>query len=70
MERSPRRAEDKKVNDIFEFIFRNALGNIIILTAVPTKGQLKANTIGYFNDEIFIGLANGELKKFTVTDIP
>jgi len=70
MERSPKRAEDKKANDIFEHIFRNALGNIIILTAIPTKTQMKANTIGYFDNEIFIGLANGELKRFTVTDIP
>ena len=69
MERSPRKAKDKDINDIFDFVFSNAIGNIIILTATPTSAQMKANTIGYYNNEIFFKLANGELKKISVTNV-
>ena len=69
MERANRRAKDKETNDVFDFVFRNALGNIIILPDTPTSVQMKANTIGYFNNELFFKLANGELKKITVTDV-
>ena len=70
MERYTRQVKDKEVNSAFDFIFQNAIGNIIIFTAAPTKDQMKANTIGYFNDELFIKLGNGELKKITLTDVP
>jgi len=69
MERAPRKVKEKETNDVFDFIFRNALGNIIIFSASPAKAEMKANTIGYFNDEIFFKLANGELKKISVTDV-
>jgi len=69
VERYPKRVKEKEVNDTFDFIFRNALGNIIIFTSSPSKSQMKANTIGYYNDEIFFKLANGELKKVSVTDV-
>ncbi len=69
MERALKRDKEKDTQDIFDFIFQNAVGNIIIFTAAPSKSQMKANTIGYFNDEIFFKLGNGELKKITVTDV-
>lgn len=69
MERAPKKAKEKETNDVFDFVFRNALGNIIIFQAAPAKAQMKGNTIGYYDNEIFIKLANGELKKFTVTNV-
>ena len=70
MERSPKLTKDKDTNFALDHIFQNALGNVVILTAEPTKAQVKANTLVYYNNEIFIRLANGEMKKFTVTDVP
>ena len=70
MERYSRKTQDKDVNSALDFIFQNALGNIIIFEASPTISQMKANTLGYYNDELFIKLGNGELKKITLTDVP
>jgi len=70
MERYSRKTQDKDVNGALDFIFQNALGNIIIFEASPTISQMKANTLGYYNDELFIKLGNGELKKITLTDVP
>lgn len=70
MDRAPKKTKEKDVNDAFDFVFNNALGNIIIFKAAPTFSQMKANTIGYYNNELFFKLANGELKKITVTDVP
>jgi len=70
MERYTRKVKDKDVNSALDFIFQNAIGNIIIFTASPTLSQMKANTIGYYNNELFIKLGNGELKKITLTDVP
>ena len=58
MERSPRRAEDRNINDIFDFVFQNAFGNPIIFTAAPTLEQMKANTWGLFETTIYIKFAN------------
>ena len=71
MERAKQITNDKKLDPIFDHIFRNALGNPVILDTAPTaKEEMKPNTIAYFNNELFIRLANGELKKVTLTDIP
>jgi hypothetical protein len=69
MERALKRSEDLKLNDIFDFIFQNAMGNVIVLPKSPSKSEMKGNTIGYYNNEIFFKLANGELKKISVTDV-
>lgn len=70
MQRSPKKTKDADTNNALDFIYQNAMGNIVILTAEPTKEQVKANTIAYFNNEIFFKLATGEMKKFSVTDVP
>lgn len=69
MERPFKKSKDKELNEIFDFIFQNALGNIIILNSSPSSSEMKAGTIGYYNNEIFFKLANGELKKVTVTNV-
>ena len=69
MERAKKKVPDKLTDEIFEHIFRHGLGNVIILQSTPTKAQMKANTIGYYDNELFFKLSNGELKKFTVTDV-
>jgi len=70
MERFPRKIQDKDLNSALDHISQNAMGNIILLTATPTSAsEMKANTMAYYNNELFIKLGNGELKKFTVTAV-
>jgi len=59
MERSPKRTEDKNLNDIFEFVFDNAMGNPIKFTAAPSLAQMKANTWGYYSTTIYIKFSDG-----------
>lgn len=59
MDRAPKKTKEKDVNDAFDFVFNNALGNIIIFSAAPTLAQMKANTIGVFETTLYIKFANG-----------
>jgi hypothetical protein len=71
MERAKILIKDKAVSDLADHIFRNALGNPVILDTAPTaKEELKPNTLAYHNNILYMRLANGELKKLTLTDIP
>lgn len=71
MERAKQIINDPKMAPVFDHIFRNAQGNVVILDAAPTaKEQLKPNTMGYYNNILYMRLANGELKKLNLTDIP
>ena len=71
MERAKQIINDPKTASVFDHIFRNAQGNIVVLTAAPTAPEhMKPNTIGYYSDTLYMRLANGELKKVTLTDIP
>lgn len=67
MERSPKRHTDKLTNDIFDFIFQNAMGSIIILNAIPTASQMKANTMGIYETTLYVKFANNVLLKFSGT---
>lgn len=69
MERYTRKVE-KNVSGLADFIFQNAMGNVVVLPKAPTKDEMKSNTVGYFNNKIYFRLANGELKELSVTDIP
>ena len=64
------KAKDPEINRIIRQVTDNTLGNIQILNSVPAKDDLKANTIAHHNNVIYIRLVTGELKKFTVTDVP
>lgn len=54
---------------VFNFIFDNAMGNIIILNAVPTAVQMKANSMGIYGSDLYIKFANNVLLRFTGTVI-
>ena len=69
MEKIRIKTEDKGVADAMDFIEKNALGNPIILDAVPTKDQVKANNIAANGSDIYMRLANGKLIKLTGTEI-
>jgi len=72
MERSPKKTDDKNTNDIFEHIFRNALGNPIIFTATPTNATMKANTWGKVtgvNTAIYMKFADGGAMTITGTEL-
>lgn len=60
----------KENKELFEHIFSNALGNVIILTAAPTQNSdMKANTIGYYDNTIYLRLGTGGIQKFTTSDL-
>jgi len=70
MERSPRRVEDINTQFVFDFIFRNSLGNPIIFNSAPTKAQMKANTWGKVtavDTAIYVKFADGGAMKITGT---
>ena len=69
MERSLKRSTDKDLNSIFDFIFQNAFGNPIILNAVPTTSQMKANTWGIYSTTLYVKFANNILLKFSGTAV-
>jgi hypothetical protein len=71
MERAKQIIKDPKLAPVFDHIFRNGLGNLVILDSAPTtKEELKPNVLAYHNNILYLRLANGELKKVTLTDIP
>ncbi len=52
------RLKDKDMNDRFEQIYRNALGNPVVFKDTPKNSTMKANTWGIFGNDIFIKAAN------------
>lgn len=66
-----RRAFDKnKPEETIEWIYRNAMGTIVPLGAAPTAQEhMKANTIGFYGNDLYIRLDNGEIKKVTLTAV-
>lgn len=63
----PSKARD--LDRIFNFIFDNAFGNPIILNAVPTAAQMKANTWGIYGSNLYVKFGNNVLLRFTGTVI-
>ena len=56
----------KDQTPIFEHIFQNAMGNIIIAETTPTDASMKANTIAKVKDAtdfIYLKFADGVIKK-------
>jgi len=58
----------KDMEEPLEFITRNALGNVLIAQATPTKATLKVG-LTYYNNELFIKLVTGEAFKISLTAI-
>lgn len=72
MERSPRRAKEKDVNDVFDWVFRNGMGNPIIFNSAPTAAQMKANTWGKVtgdNTAIYMKFGDSGAMKITGTEL-
>ena len=72
MERAPRRVKDKDTDAVFDFIFRNAMGNPVIFDSAPTKAQMKANSWGKVTGEntaIYIRFADGGATKIAGTNL-
>ena len=69
MERPKAKVDDPVLNDIVEHIVQNGLGNIVIFESAPTNAQMKANTLGYYNGELYVKLANGVAGKIPITII-
>lgn len=62
MERFLKRIADKELNQVGDFIFRNALGNPIIFDSAPSLVEMKANTWGKVKDTdtaIYVKFADG-----------
>lgn len=82
MERAPKKIIDKQigketvrfndVNDVFEFIYRNAMGSPVIFESAPTNAQMKANSWGKVsgvNTAIYIKFSDGGAIKITGTEL-
>lgn len=69
MERALKRSDDKNTNDIFDFVFQNAMGSPIIFTAVPSLSQMKASTWGIYGTTLYIKFANNTALSFTGTEV-
>ena len=69
MERHPKKVKDGDISEIFDFIFRNAFGNPIILTAIPTNAQMKANTWGISGTTLYVKFANNVTLSFAGTNV-
>ncbi len=69
MERSPKRSNDKNTNDIFDFVFQNAMGSPIIFTSAPSLSQMKASTWGIYETTLYVKFANNVALSFSGTNV-
>ena len=69
MQRGPRVAKERESSVAIEFIYRNAMGNPVILQSVPTNATMKANTWGVYGTDIYIKFANNVTLKVTKTNV-
>jgi hypothetical protein len=70
MERAKQITNDKKLDPILDHIYRNGMGNPIILPSAPTNDEMKGNSWGIHGSDIYIKHANGVLIKLSGTVIP
>ncbi len=69
MERFKKRLKEKEIQELADHITDNALGSISVDTNVPTASQMKRNEIKLVEDDLYIKMPNGKVKKFSGTDI-
>ena len=67
MERFKKKVEDK--SGIFDHIIQNAMGNPVIFQSQPTNDNMKANTWGFFDDDMYVKFANNTTLKFAGTTV-
>ena len=62
--------QDKDMSDRLEHIYKNALGNPVVLDNAPGQpGDMKSNTIAVNGTDVYIRTASGTLLKLTGTEI-
>ena len=49
---------DKEINDVFDFVYQNAMGIPIQFISAPTLAQMKGNTWGVFGTDLYIKFGN------------
>ena len=62
--------KDQAMNENLSYIYQNAFGNPIALTAVPASADMKGNTWGILGTDLYVKAANGSLLKFAGVLIP
>lgn len=69
MKRTELTGDDAKPNSVFNFIFDNAIGPIIILDSSPTAAEpiLEEKQIGVFSNKLYF-VIGGTLKEISTTD--
>ena len=70
MENYKKTIENKELNEVAGFIFQNSLGNVIILSGVPTNAVMKANSVGIYGTDIYIKTANNVTLKLVGVNVP
>lgn len=69
MEQYKKNFKEAEVNDFARFLEQNAMGNIVILNDTPTSDSMKGNTLGFYNDKLYLKLANGKIYSVGLTEI-
>ena len=72
MERGTKPIKDKEQASLFEHVYRNALGNPIIMDEQPTAAQMKANTVVKVKDAtdyVFMKFPDGKTVKIPVSEV-
>lgn len=67
MESAKTTIDPKNLKPIIDFIYQNAMGNILIRNEAPTSDDMKGNTMAFYNNELYLKLANGILYKVALT---
>jgi hypothetical protein len=65
MERKALTFKDDEVSMMFDFVFKNAMGNPIIFNQEPTAADMRSNSWGVYSTNLYIKFANGTALKLT-----
>lgn len=68
MER-PRIAIKNDLKPIVDFIVQNTMGTILLPDSAPTNDTMKANTMSYFNEKLYIKFADNTSWSITLTSV-
>lgn len=69
MEPYKKKLKDGETNQALDYVYNNALGNVLILKAAPTEPSHMKVGIGYFSDTFYFKLGNGKLFSIAGTEI-
>jgi hypothetical protein len=72
MEKIRQRFDDRKIDNAFQEVVKNAMGNVVLMDNAPTPEQVKANTIVKVKDAadyIYLKAGDGKLLKVPVSEV-